>query len=112
MIKLRHTEIAGCIFVDKISGLNTHSPEHGQRGCVEIYEEELNQKLYVVHRLDKATSGALLFATSQEQAAKLSHLFEQHEVNKKYLFLTDRKIGIKEFTYESLITKEKNSFVR
>ncbi|MFS4457771.1 pseudouridine synthase [Bdellovibrio sp. HCB2-146] len=110
-IKLRYTEIAGCIFIDKIAGLNTHSPEHGQRGCVEIYEEELNRKLYVVHRLDKATSGALMFATSPERAAEISRLFEQHLVEKKYLFLTDKKTDKKEFTYQSHIEKEKNVFV-
>lgn len=111
MIKLRYTEIADCIFIDKIAGLNTHTPEYGQRGCVEIYSEELNRKLYVVHRLDKATSGALLFATSPEIAADITRLFEQHLVGKKYLFLTDKKISATEFTYESLIVKEKNSFI-
>lgn len=110
-IKLRYTDIAGCIFVDKTSGLNTHSPEFGQRGCVEIYEEELDRKLYVVHRLDKATSGALVFATSSEQAAEISRLFEQHLVDKKYLFLTDKKTDKKEFIYHSFIEKVKNEFV-
>lgn len=110
-IKLNYNEIAGCIFVDKIAGLNTHSPEHGKRGCVEIYEEEFGKKLYVVHRLDKATSGALVFATSSELAAEISALFEQHLVEKKYLFLTDKKISQTEFSYESYIAKEKNVFV-
>nr|WP_295904911.1 class I SAM-dependent methyltransferase [uncultured Bdellovibrio sp.] len=111
VIKLRYTELAGCIFIDKIAGLNTHTPEFGQRGCVEVYEEELDRKLYVVHRLDKATSGAMVFPTSQELAAEITHLFEQHKVAKKYLFLTDKKSSQKEFTYESLITKERNAFV-
>ncbi|KYG61645.1 RNA pseudouridine synthase [Bdellovibrio bacteriovorus] len=111
IIKLRHTETAGCIFIDKIAGLNTHTPEHGQRGCVELYEEELNRKLYVVHRLDKATSGALAFATSPEMAAEISRQFEQHKVAKKYLFLTDKSIDRTDFTYSSHISKERNQFV-
>ncbi len=102
VIKLRYTELAGCIFIDKIAGLNTHTPEHGQRGCVEIYEDELDRKLYVVHRLDKATSGAMAFATSSEVATEITQLFEQHKVSKKYLFLTDKKISKTEFSYESL----------
>lgn len=111
LIKLHYTEMAGCIFIDKIAGLNTHTPEYGQRGCVEIYEEELDRKLYVVHRLDKATSGALVFPTTPELATEITQLFEQHKVHKKYLFLTDKKIAAKEFTYESFIAKEKNVFV-
>lgn len=111
VIKLRYTELAGCIFIDKIAGLNTHTPEYGQRGCVEVYEEELDRKLYVVHRLDKATSGALVFPTSPELATEITQLFEKHQVAKKYLFLTDKKTAQKEFIYESLIVKEKNQFV-
>ncbi len=111
IIKLRYTEMAGCIFVDKIAGLNTHTPEYGQRGCVEIYSDELDRKLYTVHRLDKATSGALVFATSPEMATELTQLFEQHKIEKKYLFLTDKKIERSEFSYESHIQKEKNAFI-
>lgn len=110
-IKLHSTEIAGCIFVDKIAGLNTHTPEHGQRGLVEIYSEELDRKLFVVHRLDKGTSGAMVFATSSELAADIAKLFEQHLVEKKYLFLTDKKIAATDFSVESHIEKEKNTFV-
>ena len=110
LLRLQYKEINGCIFVDKIAGLNTHSPEIGQKGCVEIFEEELNQKLYVVHRLDKGTSGALAFATSPGLAAEISQQFENHQVTKRYLFITDKKIGTKEFGYESFISKEKNQF--
>ena len=60
IIKLNFREIEGCIFIDKIAGMNTHSPEYGLKGCVETYENELNRKLFVVHRLDKGTSGALI----------------------------------------------------
>lgn len=102
-IKLHTTEISGCIFIDKIAGLNTHTPEHGKRGAVEIYSEEAGKKLFVVHRLDKGTSGALVFASSSELAADISKMFEQHQVEKKYLFLTDKKISAECFRVESFI---------
>lgn len=111
VIKLQYHDQANCIFVDKIAGLNTHTPSFGQRGCVEIYENDLDIKLYPVHRLDKATSGALVFAKSSETAAKITQLFEAHKVQKKYLFLTDKISAQSTFTYESNITKEKNTFV-
>lgn len=111
VIKLQYTDLADCIFVDKIAGLNTHTPSFGQKGCVEIYEHELDIKLYPVHRLDKATSGALVFAKSPQTAAQLTQLFENQQVQKRYLFLTDRTSSQTEFTYESFISKEKNSFI-
>lgn len=99
------------VFVDKISGLNTHSPEFGQNGCVEIIELEVEQKLYVVHRLDKGTSGALVFATSSEVAAALTELFTQHQVQKRYVFLTDKERPQTHYQHSSFIQKEKNVFV-
>lgn len=39
----------------------------------------------VVHRLDQATSGLMLFARSAEVQRQLSHAFAQRQVNKQYL---------------------------
>jgi len=103
--------MSDCIFVDKIPGINTHTPEHGKRGFVEILEEEVGQKLHVVHRLDKGTSGAMIFAKNPNTAAAISALFEQHQVGKKYIFLTDKFVPETEFVYESSIEKEKGHFV-
>jgi 23S rRNA (cytosine1962-C5)-methyltransferase len=99
------------LFALKPSGYNTHSPDFGKKGFVEVLSERLNTELFVVHRLDKETSGALLFAKSKAAAAELASLFEKHLIQKKYLFLTDRHSGITSFTYESAIEKEKNVFV-
>jgi len=39
----------------------------------------------VVHRLDQATSGLMLFARSAEMQRQLSHAFAQRQVHKQYL---------------------------
>lgn len=41
----------------------------------------------VVHRLDKDTSGVILFAKTDEAYRRLSHLFASHKVHKEYLAL-------------------------
>ena len=61
--------------------------------------------------MDQATSGALVFATAPEQATEISQLFEHHLVERKYIFLTDRKTDKKEITYHSFIEKDKTEFV-
>jgi tRNA pseudouridine65 synthase len=43
--------------------------------------------VHPIHRLDRGTSGALLFARSRESAAVLSRSFEEHRVEKTYLAL-------------------------
>lgn len=113
VIKPIFTEVADCIFIDKVTGLNTHASDFGRRGACEVFESVVGQKLYVVHRLDKATSGALVFAKSSGTAAKLSALFEKHQVQKRYLFVTDRtSTHLKDsFEASSHIEKEKNQFV-
>jgi tRNA pseudouridine65 synthase len=43
--------------------------------------------VYPIHRLDRGTSGALLFARTREAAAALSRSFEEGRVEKRYLAL-------------------------
>src|SRR5262245_35190808 len=45
---------------------------------------ELGCRLYVVHRLDRGTSGVLLFALTAEAHRALSMAFERHAVDKRY----------------------------
>lgn len=48
-------------------------------------------KCYPVHRLDKNTSGLLVFARNSTAAALLSEEFSQRRVKKYYLALSDKK---------------------
>ena len=50
----------------------------------EKYEKPGNVYLGVVHRLDKGTSGALLFARTSKAAARLSEQFREGTVEKVY----------------------------
>lgn len=50
---------------------------------VTVLEPELG-KLWVVHRLDKDTSGAILFARNEEAHRALSRQFEARDVSKAY----------------------------
>ena len=78
------------LLVDKPSGLSTHSPDVGIPGFAEHLSYKLGIKLWVCHRLDKETSGAIIFAKSKEAAALLGNAFESSNVKKRYVFVTDR----------------------
>ncbi|MFP5520624.1 MAG: pseudouridine synthase [Bdellovibrionia bacterium] len=95
----------------KPAGINTHAPDLGKKGFVELLEDHFNQKLYVIHRLDKETSGLLLIAKSSEVAKSLTQQFEKHQVKKQYLFLTDRETHPADRSIQSHITKVQNAFV-
>lgn len=49
--------------------------------------DAVGSHVHPIHRLDRGTSGALLFARSRETAAALSKSFEEHRVEKTYLAL-------------------------
>ena len=48
-------------------------------------------RIYSVHRLDRCTSGVLLFAKNKETAKSLSQSFREKEVTKYYVALTGKK---------------------
>ncbi len=110
-MQIRYNEIDDFITVNKGFGFRTHRVAEGQYGLAEFLSEKLDQKLFVVHRLDKETSGLILFAKSKLAAHHISQLFESQQVKKTYLFLTDRPSELKQITVDGYIDKEQNAFV-
>lgn len=78
------------IVINKQANINYHS-EDGEFGVVVAAEKAFSCKLFGVHRLDKMTSGILLLAKSSEVAAQLSALFFEHQIQKYYLAIADKK---------------------
>jgi tRNA pseudouridine32 synthase / 23S rRNA pseudouridine746 synthase len=75
-----------CIVVDKPAGLLS-VPGRGAhlQDCVAARVQALFTDALVVHRLDMATSGLLLFARGIEAQRRLSRAFAQREVHKRYV---------------------------
>ncbi|TDG14138.1 tRNA pseudouridine(65) synthase TruC [Seongchinamella unica] len=76
------------VAVNKPGGLLVHrSPidRHETRFALQLVRNQIGQRVYPVHRLDKPTSGVLLFALSPAIARELSAQFSAHAVNKQYL---------------------------
>lgn len=71
--------------VDKPAGLSV-LPEGWEKDApylVKVLEEQFG-KVWVVHRIDKVTSGVILFALTAEAHRSLNIQFEKHEVEKVY----------------------------
>lgn len=110
-MQLRFQDLSSFYAFNKPYGMRTHEVNDDQTGFVETLSEKLNKKLFVVHRLDKETSGTILFAKDKKSAQELVELFEKHQIQKTYLFLTDQKIIETEFTVTSKIERQKNQYV-
>jgi RluA family pseudouridine synthase len=83
-IRIIH-EDAELLVVDKPAGLAV-LPEGWDKEapCLLHLLEGQHGKLWVVHRLDKVTSGVLVFARTAEAHRALNRAFELHQVNKVY----------------------------
>lgn len=76
------------IAVHKPSGLLVHRSDidrHETRFAVQILRDQIGHRVYPVHRLDKGTSGVLLFALERDVARQVGAQFERQEVAKTYL---------------------------
>jgi len=76
------------VVIHKPAGMLVHRSEldvHEQRIVLQLLSEQLGKHLYPVHRLDKATSGVLIFALSPEAARSIQEQFQAHQIQKTYL---------------------------
>jgi 23S rRNA (cytosine1962-C5)-methyltransferase len=92
------------LVVNKPAGWNTHSP--GPFAGEGIYDwlrarEMRWSSLAILHRLDKETSGVLVFGKTPVANRSLTEQFTQRRVRKNYLMLTDLKFPRKEITVKS-----------
>jgi tRNA pseudouridine65 synthase len=76
------------IAIHKPPGLLVHRSAldaHESRFALQMLRDQIGASVYPVHRLDKATSGVLLFALSPEMAARCREVFESGAVEKRYV---------------------------
>ncbi|MCK9382077.1 MAG: pseudouridine synthase [Sulfuritalea sp.] len=76
------------VAVNKPSGLLVHRSNidrHETRFAVQLLRDQIGRRVYPLHRLDKAASGALLFALDADSARIVGLQFERNEVHKRYL---------------------------
>jgi tRNA pseudouridine65 synthase len=78
------------VAIDKPAGLLVHPSAldaHEERSALKLLRDQLGQWVWPLHRLDKGTSGVLLFARSAEAARHWGAAFEGARVSKRYLAL-------------------------
>lgn len=79
------------LVVSKFAGVCVHCEPDRVGLLVHIKKDLGLEKLFPVHRLDKVTSGVLLCAKTSAAASELSQLFQNRQVEKYYLALSDQK---------------------
>ncbi|MBL7545818.1 MAG: class I SAM-dependent methyltransferase [Bdellovibrionaceae bacterium] len=98
------------IAIDKPYGFDAHTNDskhaHGEAikdGLIEIYEKNRNQKLHIIHRLDKTTTGVMIFGKSLAAAKVYKDFFLNRQVDKEYWFITQKEHSKKNLLVEQPI---------
>src|ERR1017187_3394157 len=97
------------LVVHKPAGWNTHAPEG-------IYDwlrhrEPRWATLAILHRLDKETSGVLVFGKTPAANRSLTEQFTERRVRKKYLLLTDRPVPRRGFIAKTALVRAGEKYV-
>jgi tRNA pseudouridine32 synthase/23S rRNA pseudouridine746 synthase len=79
------------IVIDKNPGVDFHSSVDSDSLINHVRKMEKEENLFPVHRLDRMTSGLIIFAKNNEAARGLSLLFQNRQIEKYYLALSDKK---------------------
>ena len=87
------------IVVNKTSGISVGPDRYDEskERLDKILEKDFNiSKLYTVHRIDKETSGLVIFAKNANKHRELSIAFENRQVSKKYIAVVHGRPSWKE----------------
>ena len=96
------------VAINKPHGLLVHrSPiaADASEFAIQLLRDQINQKVFPVHRLDRKTSGVLLFALNDEMNRMMQEAFMNKKVDKKYLALV-RGFTPKTGTIDYALTNE------
>jgi tRNA pseudouridine65 synthase len=90
------------IAINKPSGLLVHRSwldSHATEFAVQKLRDQIGRQVYPVHRLDRATSGVLLFLLDKSYATDLMEQFARQETEKRYLAVVRGHIGSGKLDY-------------
>ena len=99
------------IAVNKPAGINTQRTPYQLKGTLEYWvseyfrQQNINEPARVIHRLDRGTSGVMLFPKHKRAAAWLSLRFHDSLIEKRYLALVCGHPGQDAWTVDGAIGK-------
>jgi 23S rRNA (cytosine1962-C5)-methyltransferase len=96
------------LVVNKPAGLNTHAPSpFAGEGLYDWlrHREPRWANLAIIHRLDKETSGVMIFSKTPLANRSLTEQFTNRTIHKRYVLLTDRSVPAGEIRIRSALVR-------
>lgn len=92
------------IVIDKPEGLLS-VPLEGETGIKHalglLKQFSGTDQIYAVHRIDRETSGVIMFARGKESEFRFKELFEKHDIEREYLAIVEGRMKEQSGTWES-----------
>ncbi len=109
-VKILH-EDSDLIVVDKPAGLlSVATDEGGGKSLHQFLKKRCNHPVYPVHRLDKETSGVLVFAYSSKARTGLKEDFFDHTIEREYYAILEGIPSPSKGTWKSLLVEDERSY--
>ncbi|HEX8411636.1 MAG TPA: RluA family pseudouridine synthase [Thermoanaerobaculia bacterium] len=101
------------LVVLKANGLLTVATEREREATAQAYlnaylKEKGEDRVHVVHRLDRETSGVLIFAKNFEAREKLKEKFAVHDVERVYVAVIEGELDPPQGTFRSYLRERKD----
>lgn len=101
------------VVIDKPEKFLSVALDHGNADNVHaVLKRRAKKAVYPVHRLDRDTSGILVFAYSSEARSGLKKLFAEHAIERVYMALVEGFLNPSRGKWESHLKEDASYFVR
>ena len=103
-------EGAGFVIVDKPAGLlSVATDKEKERTAYTILKKIFTpRKVHVVHRLDRETSGVMVFGLGEKSRDGLKKLFKSHDIERRYRAIVEGHVTQKRGTWRSYLYEDAN----
>ena len=96
------------IIVNKPEGMKTHANQPAEIALLNHVSTYVGKTCYVVHRLDKETSGALVFAKNPFVLPVLNRLLEDKKIQRDYWALILGSLPKKQLVYKDKLGRDRH----
>lgn len=102
------------LVIDKPQGLLTVATDYQDQETAHAFLKERygNTQIHVVHRIDRETSGVMLFARNKAARDKLKAMFEAHQLEREYRAVVEGHVEPERGCWKSRLIEGKDYNVR
>jgi len=103
------------VVIHKPAGHMVHpadKPQEGDLIAMKILRDQIGERVYSIHRIDRPTAGVLLFGIDREVSKSLHQNLEDHAMQKVYWAVVEGKPELIEWSCHVAIQKQEDAPVR